>query len=465
MEKFNQHNIPDADSFWPDVEKTVDDFYKKRNRKYLLVFFAASLFIFSTIFTFQYFQESQIKNSTSVNNKSNDTIDKPNTKKPVQTTNNNKNVINSTEDKIPQKENSTRSLERDKKSDFLKSSNKVVLDSINNYEYVNTNTQKQKTESKSSASLKSKDSLLSNRLFSGDRLKKYPPVLFAGYNSINLNYSLYYNSFDYKTDVDYVLKNKFYFGASFSYDYVSKKLQENGISNELINKRRAEENPIFLSKFGFILGKRINGFIIEAGLSLNRFGEDINYGKKTQQLQIVDNSKWLVNYTNYQKVDTFYNFGVKNYTTINLINKDSVFASKIDSTFVLKDDSLALKLNRRTQTNYIEIPFFLGYEFKLNKFSVAPMLGFSLGCFLNSNANFINSSETNIADNNRTNYHSKVLLNYQAQLRFGYDINNYFSVFVAPNYRGNATSQSNSSSGVKTFYNDAGGMVGLIYKR
>jgi hypothetical protein len=93
------------------------------------------------------------------------------------------------------------------------------------------------------------------------------------------------------------------------------------------------------------------------------------------------------------------------------------------------------------------------------------MLGFSLGYFLHSNANFINSSETIITDNNRTNNHSKVLLNYQAQLRFGYDINNYLSVFVAPNYRGNATSQSNSSSGVKTFYNAAGVTVGLIYKR
>ncbi|MFN5794845.1 MAG: hypothetical protein ACK455_08610, partial [Bacteroidota bacterium] len=371
MEKFNQHNIPDADSFWPDVEKTVDDFYKKRNRKYLLVFLAASLFIFSTIFTFQYFQESQIKNSKSVNNKSIVTISNTYQTKQVLTTNNNKNTIKSTEDKKLQKENSTNILERKKKSDFLKSSNEVVLDSINNYDYVSTNTQKQRTESKSGASLKSQDSLLSNKLFSAVRLKKYPPVLLAGYNTINLNYLPYYNSFNYKTDVDYVLKNKFYFGASFSYDYVSKKLQENGISNELVNKRRAEEKPIFLSKFGFIFGKKINSFIIEAGLSLNRFGEDINYGKKTQQLQIVDNSKWLINYTNYQKVDTFYNFGVKNYTTINLINKDSVFASKIDSTFVLKDDSLALKLNRRTQTNYIEIPFFLGYEFKLNKFSLS----------------------------------------------------------------------------------------------
>ena len=465
MEKFNQHNIPDADSFWPDVEKTVDDFYKKRNRKYLLVFFAASLFIFSTIFTFQYFQESQVKNSTSLNNKWNDTIGKPNTKKQVLTTNNNKNLIKSTEDKILQKENSTNFLERNKKSDFLKNSNKVAFDSINDYEYVTTNTQKQNTESKSRTSLKSKDSLLSNKLFPADRLKKYPPVLLAGYNDLNLNYLSNYNSLDHKTDVDYVFKNKFYFGASFSYDYVSKKLQEIGISNELINKRRAEENPIFLSKFGFILGKKINGFVFETGLSLNRFGEDINYGEKTKQLQIVDNSKWLINYTNYQKVDTFYNFGVKNYTTINLVNKDSVFASRIDSTFVQKDDSLALKLNRRTQTNYIEIPFFLGYEFKLNKFSISPLLGLSVGYFLYSNANFINSSETIITDNNRTNNHSKVVVNYQAQLRFGYDINNYLSFFVAPNYRGNATSQSNLSSGVKTFYNAAGGMVGLIYKR
>ena len=353
MEKFNQHNIPDADSVWPDVEKTVDDFYKKRNRKYLLVFFAASLLIFSTIFTFQHFQESQVKNSTSVNNKWNDTIGKPNTKKQVLTTNNNKNVIKSTEDKILQKENSTNILEGNKKSDFLKNSNKVAFDSINDYEYVTTNTQKQNTESKSSTSLKSKDSLLSNKLFPADRLKIYPPVLLAGYNDLNLNYLSNNNSLDHKIDVDYVLKNKFYFGASFSYDYVSKKLQENGISNELINKRRAEENSMFLSKFGFILGKKINGFVFETGLSLNRFGEDINYGEKTKQLQIVDNSKWLINYTNYQKVDTFYNFGVKNYTTVNLVNKDSVFASRIDSTFVLKEDTLALKLNKRTKTNYI----------------------------------------------------------------------------------------------------------------
>ena len=214
----------------------------------------------------------------------------------------------------------------------------------------------------------------------------------------------------------------------------------NSTENEIKQKAQIGFNfgaEVSYSKGSWLLGTGINYYQQTAA-------KDLSY------LTFIDKSYWDINrieYTivtdrnyvqardtiitywneNLNAIDTdtvtTYDYVVNDIDTLNVVKMDTLgYVNQIDSA----ENQLSIAANR-----YIELPFVIGYEFPINRFSIQLTSGVGVGLLTTKNIIPVD------AETITTSTHNKVLLNYLLRLGVVYHINDKLGIKAEPHFRTN----------------------------
>ncbi len=254
---------------------------------------------------------------------------------------------------------------------------------------------------------------------------------------------------------DYQLFSRERFSISLwaAYSYVDKfLLAENG---DYLEKRNNEEKSIWTSASGFKIDYFLdNHWTFGFGLARAEYGEELDYNISSRDTMRIDGrNSSPAEFNNIVGLDsvriiTGINQGHWNYT---VITEDG--------------DSSVLQNNGKTNWQYLEIPFTVGYRFGAGRIKPWLKTGLSLGIPINTNFRYLNEQATNLSDVRLSNSDWVAPLQYNYLFEAGIDcfITRSFSV------RANAISsfQLNSSfeqnSSIRQRYYRLGMSIGLAY--
>lgn len=199
------------------------------------------------------------------------------------------------------------------------------------------------------------------------------------------------------------------------------------------NKRAQAENAVVLPDLGIKVNSSVGKIAFNSGLIYSLKGQQIN-GDVT-----------------YQLYDSFPHFNPQ---------------GELIDYFRLNYRDTTVKLKLTNTYSYIEIPFNIGYQFKLgNKHIITPNIGTTLSFFTHAKGQSIapNLGLHNIADNSLYNYR-KMVSSWQVQLNYNYLITNKIQFETGIQYRKNINGIYSSSYEAKEKLMNLGLSFGLNYK-
>ena len=245
---------------------------------------------------------------------------------------------------------------------------------------------------------------------------------------------------------------------------IHKTIQPTTQFQEYAARRSNEENAAMTSFHGVNINLKRKHILVSAGFQYNTFSEINNYKAVSKQWQVSDLSKWNSTTKQVLVVDTFYYFGIRSYKSTLATVNDSSFQEQYDSSFVNTANNKILDANKKTRLTYVELPITFGYEFKVNKISIAPCAGVSFGYLTKKEGAYINRNLTGIESISSIKEIRNYMINYCFQLQIGYAVNRRIGIFIAPQYKANAISITKKSFGVDTFYKSFGGLLGMKFE-
>ncbi len=120
---------------------------------------------------------------------------------------------------------------------------------------------------------------------------------------------------------------------------------------------------------------------------------------------------------------------------------DSTLTQAIDSTEVFFSDSTLVTkyLNASNSYHFVDVPLVIGYEFKVNKFSITPKAGIISSMLVNRSGSYYDIIEDKISDPTSVP-NTKFLFDYYGAVNLQYKFSKYASIYIEPNIRGDINS-------------------------
>jgi hypothetical protein len=167
-------------------------------------------------------------------------------------------------------------------------------------------------------------------------------------------------------------------------------------------KRKAEEKSIFGFDISAMFNMNINNWQLSTGFNYSEWGEKVNYSKITSK------------YPTYT------------------ITYDSTTG---DTTIIIGEgeEEMSPELGKYNRYHYISIPLLIGYTIEMNKFSIIPKIGGTIGIpILNKYGNYIGRDMGGLV----TEKDNTILFNFQSSIDLCYKIKKV-SFIISPYYRRN----------------------------
>lgn len=439
-----------ANMYWQGVKNTIDQHYVKKRR---ILIFWSSLFSLMFIIVSIYFFQSPNKSrnsSTQFSRKTNPSIT-------FNASDSLAKKINSANSEVIKKallakENLFKYNEANVFSQNISTSS-IELDYLNS----NENTNHQIISWHDSVTSENINETNKERIYNPmSRISLLPFTLLTKPGTINATYPYA----EYKNLLKFN-NYKFYTSLSITYDYSSNSISNNPSTS---NRKNQFESGTFCLGYQFLLGYKFNRLFIESGLWFHAIGEKLNYPLWIEQQQIVNQNFWFANTNTSISYDTIYNRGLKNILTETVITKDSLLISYSDTIKSLVLDSTALNTNGINKINLISIPIYAGYEFRFNKFIVAPTLALFISKLNTSNTNYPQYNSNELEANRQTNYFKNYSFNYSVGLRLEYLISYKFSLYLQPRFHSSFSTLTNEMANEKIYYRNYGFNSGLIIR-
>lgn len=229
--------------------------------------------------------------------------------------------------------------------------------------------------------------------------------------------------------------------------YITKKIKGVNEYRSLIQLRDDQEKNMLRGGVGIEVQAKYKQFGFSTGLSLQNFGENVQYEEKFTY-------SWDVTSSTY--TDTTYTQDIVITIDTVFIPNDSLWYIVMDTSYIMVVDSIytvtsydstqtktALGLsdqNGKTTVSYWEIPLYFSYQFDMGDFYLSPGIGVTIG-FLKVTRGYYMAEDLNGLIELNTNYavFKKTLINGQINLGIGYKLGDNWSVEATPTYRFNLT--------------------------
>ncbi len=229
--------------------------------------------------------------------------------------------------------------------------------------------------------------------------------------------------------------------------YITKKIKGDNEFASLISIRNSQEKNIVSGGVGVELQASFKCFGLSSGITLNQWGENIQYEEKYA-------STWELSTTEINDTlwtqDIIFTYD----SIINPIDSATYIVYVVDSSFVTVVDSILINTiydstevynaiglsvqNGRTSVQYWEIPLYFSYQFDVGDFYLRPGIGVTIGFLKITKGYYMAEDLTSLIALN-TNYavFKKTLVNGVLNFGVGYRLGDRFSIEATPCFRFN----------------------------
>jgi len=197
-----------------------------------------------------------------------------------------------------------------------------------------------------------------------------------------------------------------------------------GVNNEYIYFRNNHESGALGWRAGVNVQYNLKNWIFETGLnySVYRLYRDYRY-----------------TYNIYDPENSHYDYDTTFVWIYDPPHIGTPYIKNIDSTWVKVYNKVVDDHSGYNNMKYFEIPFLIGYRFKLGYVLLELKTGISTG-FLTGSSYYVPLNPYSCVIAEKSAQINKVMFNYLANITLYYRVNTKYSVFISPDYRQNLKS-------------------------